>query len=169
VVAARDDRPPDTWERDERTVAWVYGGVLAGAAVVVAASVVATAPGQVVLYTAVTMAVVWLVHSYAAFVGRGGRFDLGGLAARLLHAMGTELPVLASATPTLIALAISWLVGADVATTGLAGVITSIATMAVVASAAARRAGAGPLGMALGALGAMVLGAILIAAKVSLK
>ena len=39
-MAARDDRPADTWERDDRTVAWVYGGVLAGAA-----------PGQVVLYT----------------------------------------------------------------------------------------------------------------------
>jgi hypothetical protein len=168
-VAPHDDRQADTWERDERAVAWVYGAILAGATVVVAASVIASAPGQVLIYTTVAMAVVWLAHSYAAFVGHGGRLDVGGVGVRLRHAFRTEIPVLASAIPTLVAVGISWLVGGGVAVTGIVGVVTSIATMAVVAGAAARRAGAGVAGIALAGGGALVLGAILIAAKVSLK
>ena len=125
----RGERPPDIWERDEAIVAWVYGSLLAGAWVV-PSGVVATAPGQVLLYTTISMVVIWVAHSYAAFVGHGGRFDAGGLVARVRHAMGTELPVLASATPTLIALATAWLFGAGVASTALVGLCTAIATMA---------------------------------------
>jgi len=168
-VAHPADRPTETWERDEGAVAWVYGSILAGAAVVVAAGVIASAPGQVLLYTTATMIVVWLVHSYAAFIGHGGRFNLVGLYARLRHAMRTELPILAAATPTLAALAAASLFSAGVAATGLVGLVTSIATMAVVATRAARRAGAGRVGMAAAAAGALALGAILIAAKVALK
>jgi hypothetical protein len=162
-------RPTEAWERDESAVAWVYGSILAGAAVVVAAGVIASAPGQVLVYTLSTMIVVWLVHSYAAFVGHGGRFDLAGLHVRLGHAMRIELPILAAAAPTLVALGATSLMGAGVATTGIAGLVTSIATMAVVATRAAWRAGAGRLGMAAAAGGALVFGAILIAAKVALK
>jgi hypothetical protein len=150
-------------------VAWVYGGIVAGAAVVVAASVVASVPGQVLLYTAVTMAVIWLIHSYAAFVGHGGRLDLGGSAGRIRAAMLAELPLLVSATPTLIALAAACLLGAGVATAGLVGVIASITTMAIVASLAARRAGAERWGIVLSAIAALVFGAILIGAKIALK
>ena len=168
-MAPRDDGPSDEWERDEGAVAWVYGSILAASAVVVASGVIASAPGQVLLYTAATMTVVWLAHSYAAFVGHGGRVDVAGLGGRLAHAMRTELPVLASAIPTLIALVIAWLVGAGVTATGLAGLISAIATMALVAAGAAQRRGAGGLGMAASAAGALVLGGMLIIAKVALK
>ena len=164
----RGERPPDIWERDEAIVAWVYGSLLAGAWVV-PSGVVATAPGQVLLYTTISMVVIWVAHSYAAFVGHGGRFDAGGLVARVRHAMGTELPVLASATPTLIALATAWLFGAGVASTALVGLCTAIATMALVAATAARRAGAGRLGICAAVTAALVLGTLLIAAKVALK
>jgi hypothetical protein len=169
-VAPPDDRlPPGTWERDERTVAWIYGSILVAVAVVVASDVIATDAAQILLYTAATMVVVWLAHSYAAFVGHGGRVDIGGVGARIRHAMGTELPVLASASPTLIAIAVCWVVGAGVTASGVVGLIVSIATMALVAGGAARRAGSGRVGMAAAAVGALVLGALLVAAKVALK
>jgi hypothetical protein len=166
----RDRRPPaGSWERDERAVAWVYGSILVGAAVVVAANVIASRPGQVVIYTATTMVVVWLVHSYAAFVGHGGRIDLRGLRGRVAHALNAELPVLACSIPTLAATALSALLGAGVATTGLVGLIASIATMAVVAARTARRAGAGALGVAAATASALLFGLLLVVAKVSLK
>jgi hypothetical protein len=96
--------PPGSWERDERTVAWIYGSILVAAAVVVATEVIASKPGQILLYTTSTMVVVWLVHSYAAFVGHGGRIDIGGVGARVRHAMSTEFAVLASATETILRL-----------------------------------------------------------------
>jgi hypothetical protein len=169
VKPAGERLPPGSWERDEAAVAWIYGSILVGAAIVVAANVVASRSGQVALYTASTMLVVWLAHSYAAFVGRGGRLDIEGVRARILHALGTELPVLTSATPSVIATAVCAALGADVAATGLVGLITAIGTMAVVAAAAARRARAGRLGIAAAAASALVLGALLVAAKVALK
>ena len=159
----------DSWTRDERTVAWVYGSTLVGAAVVVSAGVVASEPGQVPLYTAATMVVVWLAHSYAAFVGHGGRVHLTGLASRIHSAMSSELPVLASATPTLAALAIAWLAGAGVNTTGWAGLATAIAVMSAVTAREARQSGAGKLGVVAAALTALVVGVLLVAAKVALK
>jgi hypothetical protein len=69
----------------------------------------------------------------------------------------------------LIAIAVCWMVGAGVAASGLVGLIVSIATMALVASGAARRAGAGRVGMAAAAVSALVLGGLLVAAKVALK
>jgi hypothetical protein len=161
--------PAGGWERDERAVAWVYGSILVGAAVVVAAGVIASKPGQVPLYTASTMVVVWLAHSYAAFVGHGGRLDVEGRRERWLHALATELPVLASAAPTLIAMGVAWLADAGVGATGLTGLIASIATMAIVAAGAARRTGAGPLGIAAAAASALLLGGLLVFAKVALK
>jgi hypothetical protein len=88
---------------------------------------------------------------------------------RLGHALRIELPILVAATPTLAAIGATSLLGAGVAATGFAGLISSIATMAVVATKAAQRAGAGRRGMAAAAAGAFVFGAILIAAKVALK
>jgi hypothetical protein len=161
--------PPGSWERDERTVAWIYGSILVAAAVVVATEVIASKPGQILLYTTSTMVVVWLVHSYAAFVGHGGRIDIGGVGARVRHAMSTEFAVLASATPTLIAIAASWLVGAGVAATGLVGLIVSIATMVLIAAGIARRAGARQLGVVAAGVGALLVGGLLIAAKLALK
>jgi hypothetical protein len=169
-VRLPDDRPlPGTWERDERAVAWVYGSILVAAAVVVATDVIASKPGQILLYTAATMVVVWLAHSYAAFVGHGGRVDVAGVGARVRYAMSTELAVLASASPTLIAIAACWLVGAGVTATGLVGLIVSIATMALVTGGIARRAGAGRFGVVAAAVGALLLGGLLVAAKVALK
>ena len=156
------------WERDERSVALVYGSILTGAAVV-AASKVAEGPLHELLYTAVTMVVIWLAHSYAAFVGIGGRFEGGRLGRRLLHAMKDELPVLAAVVPALIAMAIAWLLGAGVSGIGYAGLGVAIVAMAVLAARAATRAGAGPGGVAAGFAGALVLGAVLIAMKLALK
>jgi hypothetical protein len=161
--------PAESWERDERAVAWVYGSMLVAAAVVVAAEVVASAPGQIFLYSAVAMVVVWLAHSYAAFVGHGGRVDTGGVGAGVLHAMRTELAVLESAGPTLIAIAVSWLLGASVSATGLVGLVVAIATMVLVAAGAARRAGAGRFGTAAAAIGALLVGGLLVVAKLALK
>jgi hypothetical protein len=154
--------------RDEAAVAWVYGAILVATAVAVATAK-AEGTGQVLLYTAATMTVVWLAHAYAAFVGHGGRLEIEGLGSRILHALGTELPVLASAGPTLIAIAVCWLAGADVGSTGLVGLIISIATIVVVAAAAARRAGARRQGIAAAAASALLIGGIIVAAKIALK
>lgn len=167
------DREPDRQataitQRSEAAVAWTLGSILAGATVV-AATDVASESGQVLLYTAAGMFVIWLAHSYAAFVGHGSRFDPDGLGGRLRHAMSTELPILASATPTLIALACASLVGAGESSTGLVGLMAAIATMAVTAAGAARRTGASTLGVSAAMGGALILGAVLIAAKVALK
>lgn len=163
-------RPPDgTWERDERVVGWIYGSILVGAAVVVAGNAIATRPWQIPVYTAVTMFVVWLAHAYAAFVGHGGRFDLPRLRARAGHALNVELPVLACSTPTLIATAVSAVAGADVATTGLVGLIAAIATTVFVAAATALRSGAGSVGIAAAVASALLFGLVLVAAKVALK
>jgi len=161
--------PPNDWERDERTVAWVYGGMLTGAAVVVASAKIATEPWQVTLYTLVATVVLWLAHSYAAFVGHGGRFDGGQLGARLRHAFAVESPILAAGLPTVAATAVAALAEASVSETGYVGAIAAVATMVVAASLAARRSGAGPAGIAVGALGAALIGGLLIAAKVALK
>jgi hypothetical protein len=168
-VPSQGHREPDDWARDERAVAWVYGSTLVGAAVVVATGVVASRPGQVPVYTAATMMVVWLAHSYAAFVGHGGRVHVAGLGRRIHNAMSSELPVLASAMPTLIALAIAWLAGGDVDTTGLVGLATSITVMSAVTARSARRSGASTLGVVAAAATALVVGALLVAAKVALK
>ena len=163
-------RPPmETWERDERVVAWMYGSILVGAAVVVAANAVASRPWQVFVYTAVTMLVVWLAHSYAAFIGHGGRFDVAHVRVGVGHALNAELPVLACATPTLVATAITALTDAGVATTGLVGLIAAIGTMAVVAAATARRSGAGAIGVAAAVASALMFGLVLVGAKVALK
>jgi hypothetical protein len=167
-VASRDIAPGAILRRDDATVAWTLGSILAGATVV-AATDVASESGQVLIYTGAGMVVIWLAHSYAAFVGHGGRFDIHGLASRLRHAMNIELPVLASAVPTLIALASASLIGAGVSSTGLVGLMAAIATMAVTAARAARRTGASPLGVSTAVGGALILGAMLIAAKVALK
>jgi hypothetical protein len=159
----------DGWERDESLVAWIYGSVLTGAAVVAATSKVASTAGQVLLYTAVTMIVVWIAHGYAAFVGHGGRMDVDGTTDRFAHAFGSELSILGSAVPTLIALAAAWLLGADVDAAGYAGLVTTIGTMVAAATYAARSAGAGFRGALLAAIGALVIGLALIAAKVALK
>jgi hypothetical protein len=167
-VASRDTGPAGIMLRDEATVAWTLGSILAGATVV-AATDVASESIQVLLYTAAGMFVIWLAHSYAAFVGHGSRFHPDGLDTRLRHAMTTELPILASATPTLVALASASLVGAGVSSTGLVGLMAAIATMAVTAAGAARRTGASTLGVSAAVGGALILGAMLIAAKVALK
>ncbi|HSI79292.1 MAG TPA: hypothetical protein VK919_01450 [Solirubrobacterales bacterium] len=161
--------PANAWERDERTVGWVYGSILTGAATVAASATIASKPWQVPVYTAATMIVVWVAHAYAAFVGHGGRLEIGELEDRLRHAAATELPVLLSSTPALAALGIAWLVGADVSVTGLVGLLAAIATMAALAAGAARRTGAGTAGVAAAGGGAVVLGALLIGAKVLLK
>jgi hypothetical protein len=162
-------QPADVWERDERIVAWVYGAVLTGAAVVVASSKVATEPWQVALYTGIAMVVVWMCHSYAVFVGHGGRVEGGGVLPLLGHAFRTELPVLASSLPAIAAAGAAALLDADVSGAGYAGAIGSVATMTVAAGSAAKRFGAGPGGVAAGALSACLIGVLLIAAKVALK
>jgi hypothetical protein len=157
------------WERDEAVFAWIYGPILAGAAVAVATGVVARTAGQVMLYTAATMVVVWFAHGYAAFVGHGGRMDLDGTFRRVVYAFGAELPVIASALPTLAALALAWIIGASVSAAGYLGLATTVGTMVGAATYAARNTGAGTAGAVLAALGAFIIGAALIAAKVALK
>jgi hypothetical protein len=169
VTGSEEQGPADLWERDERTVAWVYGAVLTGAAVVVASAKLATQAGQVAIYTAAAMVVVWICHSYAVFVGHGGRFDGGRLRPLLAHAFRTEAPVLASSLPAVAAAAVAAVLGADVSTAGYAGAIGSVATMTVAAASAAKRSGAAPAGVAAGALSACLIGVLLIAAKVALK
>jgi hypothetical protein len=157
------------WEHDEAIAAWIYGSILAGAAVAIATGAIAKTTGQVLLYPTLTMVLVWLAHGYAAFVGHGGRMDLDGTARRIVHAFRAELPVLESATPTLAAIAIVWALGASVDTAGYVGLATTIGTMVAAATYAARASGAGASGTVLAALGAFIIGAALIAAKVVLK
>ncbi len=160
---------PGGWERDERTVAWVYGGMLTGAAVVVASTKIATEPWQVTLYTAIAAVILWIAHSYAAFVGHGGRFEGGQLGARLRHAFAVESTILAAGMPTVAATAVAALLDASVSETGYVGAIAAVATMVVAAAHAARRSGAGAVGIAVGAVTATLIGGLLIAAKVALK
>ncbi len=169
ILGGRPGEGEPGWERDDRTVGWIYGSMLTGAAVVIATAKVATRPWQVPVYTAVAMAVVWLSHSYAAFVGHGGGVRASDRPRLLVHALRTELPVLASAIPAIAAAAIAGLLGADVSGVGYAAVLASVATMAVTAALAARKTGAGAMGIAFGAISACFVGAFLIAAKVALK
>lgn len=156
------------WERDEEAVALVYGSILTGAAVV-AASKIGHDPGMEIAYTTVTMAVIWVAHVYAAFVGIGGRIEGGRLGHRLARVARDELPVLASVVPAVAAMALAWAFGADATTTAYVGLTVSIVLMCVLAARAASQAGAGSGGAAAAAAGALLLGALLIAAKVALK
>ena len=149
-------------------VAWTYGSILSGAAVV-AAGTIANSPGRAALYVAVTAAIVWLAHSYAAFVGHGGRIDLGGRGERLWHAHVTETPILVAFLPATIALLVGSLFDLSLSTAGYVALGATIVTMAWAAATAARRTGADARGAALAALGALVIGGTLIAAKVALK
>ena len=146
----------------------MYGSILAAAAVAVATDIKASEPGDVLLYTAATMVVVWLAHSYGVFVGHGGRVDLPGRGARLWHALRTELPLLVCAVPTFVALAMSSLGDADLETTGAVGLSVSISVMVVVAASAARRTGAPRSGVLVDAASALVLGGVIVVAKISL-
>lgn len=156
------------WERDEDAVALVYGSILTGAAVV-AASKIGHDPGMEIAYTVVTMAVVWIAHTYAAFVGVGGRIEDGRVGRRLARAGRDELAVLASVVPAVIAMALSWALGGDASTTAYVGLGVSIALMCALAARAARNAGARPVGVVFAGVGALLLGALLVAAKVALK
>jgi hypothetical protein len=157
------------WERDERVVGWVYGATLTGAAVVVATVKVATLPWQAVLYTAVAMAVVWAAHSYAEFVGHGGRIEGGGVGRRLRHVSLAELPVFLACVPALAAMALAAALDADLSGVGYAGVLAAVATMVLAASYAAKRSGAGTAGVVAVAVTACLVGVLLIAAKSALK
>jgi hypothetical protein len=168
VRASSDHTVPDEWERDERAVAWEYGSILTAAAVAVATDVKASGPGQVLLYTAATMVVIWLAHSFATFVGHGGRVDLPGLPARLWHATVIESPVLASAAPTCAAVAVCWVAGASVNTTGTVGLAAAVSTMVLIAAGRAGRTGAGTRGLVGAGAMALVLGGVITAAKISL-
>jgi hypothetical protein len=160
------EAPEGTWERDETDVAWIYGSILTAAAVAVATDIKASDSGDVLLYTAATMLVVWLAHSYGVFVGHGGRVDLPGRGARFWHALRTELPLLVCALPTLAALAICWLTDADLETTGAVGLTVSIGVMVLVAAGAARRTGASGTAVVIDGASALVLGGIIVIAKI---
>ncbi len=160
--------PESEWERDEEAVALVYGSILTGAAVV-AASKIGHDPGMTIAYTTVTMVVIWVAHVYAAFVGIGGRLEGGRLGRRLGRVGRDELPVLASVVPAAAAMALAWALGADASTTAYVGLTVSIVLMCALAARAAMRAGAGSDGAAAAVAGALLLGALLIAAKVALK
>jgi hypothetical protein len=166
VALADDSR--EIRERDERAVAWLYGSVLTAPAVAVAADIKALDAAQVFSYTAATMTVIWLAHAFSEFVGHGGRVDLPKLGGRVWHAMRTELPVLVSACPTLIALAACWLLGATVETAGNVGLAVSVTVLVLVAAGAAQRSGAAPLAIAETAATALVLGGLIVVAKISL-
>jgi len=161
-------RRKSEWERDEDAVAFVYGSILTGAAVV-AASKIGHDPGMEIVYTSVTMFVIWIAHTYAAFVGVGGRLEDGRAGLRLARVAKDELPVLASVVPVVVAMAISWAFGGDASTTAYVGLAVAIAVMCLLAARAAGQAGAGRGGQVAAAAGALVLGGLLIAAKVALK
>jgi hypothetical protein len=160
--------PAGAWERDESDVAWIYGSILTAAAVAVATDIKASKPVDVLLYTAATMVVVWLAHSYGVLIGHGGRIDLPGRSARLWHALRTELPLLACALPTFVALAICAVTDADLETTGFAGLAVAISVMVLVAAGAAKRTGAKGTAVLIDGASALVLGGIIVVLKVSL-
>jgi hypothetical protein len=162
------EAPGGTWERDETDVSWIYGSILTAAAVAVATDIKASDTGDVLVYTAATMIVVWLAHSYGVFVGHGGRVDLPGRGARVGHALRAELPLLACAVPTFAALAICSLTDADLETTGAVGLIVSISVMVLIAGRAARRTGAAGAAVLIDAASALVLGGIIVVLKISL-
>lgn len=133
-----------------------------------ATDIKASDTGDVLVYTAATMIVVWLAHSYGVFVGHGGRVDLPGRGARVGHALRAELPLLACAVPTFGALAICSLTDADLETTGAIGLIVSISVMVLIAGRAARRTGAAGAAVLIDAASALVLGGIIVVLKISL-
>jgi hypothetical protein len=164
----RHELPAGTGERDEGEVAWIYGSILTAAAVAVATDIKASDSGDVLVYTAATMVVVWLAHSYGVFVGHGGRVDLPGRTVRLWHALRTELPLLACAVPTFLALAICSLSDADLETTGAVGLTVAISIMVLVAAGAARRTGASPTAVLIDGASGLVLGGLIVVLKISL-
>jgi hypothetical protein len=169
-IAAHGEQeaPSGTWERDETDVAWIYGSILVAAAVAVATEIKATDAGDALLYAASTMLVVWLAHSYGVFVGHGGRVDLPGRSARFWHALRTELPLLACAVPTFVALAICALADAALETTEYVGLTVAISVMVFVAAGAARRTGASGTALLVDAASALILGGIIVALKISI-
>lgn len=166
--AAHDEQPIAEWERDESAAALVYGSILTGAAVV-AASKIGHDPGMEIAYTTVTMLVVWIAHAYAAFIGVGARLEGGRVGRRLVRAGRDELPVLASVLPVIAAMAVSWAIGGGATATAFVGLSVSIAVMCALAARAARASGASTAGVLAAGGGALLLGALLIAAKVALK
>ena len=112
---------------------------------------------------------VWLAHSYAAFVGHGGRIDLSGRGKRLWHAHATEIPILIAFAPATVALVLCSLLDFSLSTAGYVALGATIVTMAWAAGTAARRTGADARSAGLAALGALLIGGTLIAAKVALK
>jgi hypothetical protein len=146
----------------------VYGSILTAAAVAVATDIKASDSGDVLVYTAATMVVVWLAHSFGIFVGHGGRIDLPGRVPRLWHALRTELPLLACALPTFVALTICALNDADLEPTGVAGLTVSISVIVLVAAGAAKRTGATGTAVLIDAASALVLGGLIVVAKISL-
>jgi hypothetical protein len=167
-VTESDPAPVGTWERDETDVAWIYGSILTAAAVAVATEIKATDSGDVLVYTAATMVVVWLAHSYAVFVGHGGRVDITGRVGRLWHALRTELPLLACAVPTFVALAVAAVSDADLETTGMAGLTVSVTVMVLTAARAAQRTGASRAAVIAAGASALVLGGIVVTLKISI-
>jgi hypothetical protein len=136
--------------------------------VAVATDIKASDSDDVLVYTAATMVVVWLAHSYGIFVGHGGRVDIPNRAARLWHALRTELPLLACAVPTLVALAVASVSDADLDTTGAVGLTVSIAVMVFTAAHGAQRTGANRGAIVAAGASALVLGGIIVALKISL-
>lgn len=133
-----------------------------------AASDLDASTSEIFIYVATEMVVVWLAHVFAAFIGEGGRQEAPAAAPRAGKALLAELPVLESAVPTLVALAICWAAGVGAATAGPLGLAVAVSGMILLAVAAARRTGASRVEIVFAGGTALVLGALIVEAKVSL-
>ena len=76
-----------------------------------AASDLDTTTAEITVYVAAEMVVVWLAHSFAVFIGAGGRADTPAPLPRAAKSLLAEISVLESAVPTLAALVVCWAVG----------------------------------------------------------
>ncbi|MFK4145981.1 hypothetical protein [Streptomyces sp. NPDC004065] len=145
----------------------VYGSMLA-ASVVVGAGAVGEFPRiQLAVLLLLTGVVFWLGHVHAELFG--ARLAQHGLDRRMvLHVCRDEWPIVKAAVPPAVAVAVSPLLGLDLAGAVWLGLAVAVAGQVGWSMAAARRAGASWRLVALSAAVNLVIGLLILTFKIVL-
>jgi hypothetical protein len=145
------------------------GGLLYGA--VVTAAVLVTVGGHdasvayVVGAWTVVLGTYWMTHVYVVTWEAQFQGDSRHLGHRLLEGARTELTVLAGGVPAMIVFLVASASGLDAFEAERVALYSTVILLAAVGFVGARRAGRGTAGAWMEALGAGLLGAVMVAAK----
>ena len=145
------------------------GGVLYGA--IVTAAVLATvgghdsSVGHVMLAWAIVLGTYWLTHVYVATWQAQFHGDGRHLGARLADGARSEVPVLLGGVPAITVFLVASASGLDAFDAERIALYSTVVLLAVIGFVGARRAGRRPAGAWMEALGAALLGLVMVAAK----